>query len=177
VARYRFVAEHRTRWSVEEMCRLLAVSRSGFYGWQRRGPSARSVENEQLAAAIQRLFAAHHRRPGSPKMTELLRAEGWQVSPSRVARRMRALGLRSICRRARRVTTDSSHSLTVAPNLLARQFTPTGPDQNWVSDIERHEALLHRAVMKGHATRPSQRPGEAEGSRTPGDAGDGGKQP
>jgi transposase InsO family protein len=88
-----------------------------------------------LDAAIQRLFADHHRRPGSPKMTALLRAEGWQVSPSRVARRMRALGLRSICRRARRVTTDSSHGLTVAPNLLARQFTPTGPDQRWVSDL------------------------------------------
>ena len=133
--RCRFIAEHRTRWSVEEMCRLLEVSRSGFYGWLRRGPSARAMEDERLEAAIQRLFAAHHRRPGSPKMTELLRAEGWQVSPSRVARRMRALGLRSICRRARRVTTDSEHGLAVAPNLLARQFNPSGPDQVWASDL------------------------------------------
>ncbi len=117
------------------MCRLLKVSRSGFYGWQRGGPSARAVAAEKLDAAIQRLFTAHRRRPGSPKITELLRAEGWQVSPNRVARRMRQLGLHSICRRVRRVTTDSSHGLTVAPNLLARQFSPSGPDQSWVSDI------------------------------------------
>lgn len=114
---------------------MLQVSRSGFYGWQRRRPSARAVETAQLDDAIRRLFAAHHRRPGSPKMTRLLAAEGWEVSQSRVARRMRHLGLRSIVRRAWRATTNSRHPLPVAPNLVARQFTATGPDQTWVSDI------------------------------------------
>lgn len=135
MARYRFVAEHRTRWSVEEMCRLLEVSRSGFYGWQRRGPSARAEEQQRLDEAIQRLFTAHHRRPGSPKMTRLLATEGWRVGQTRVARRMRQLGLRSIIRRAWRVTTDSRHHLPVAPNRLARDFTVAGPDQAWVSDL------------------------------------------
>jgi putative transposase len=133
--RYRFISEHRTRWSVEEMCRILKVSRSGFYAWQRRGPSARAVETGQLDAAIRRLSDAHRGRPGSPKMTRLLAAEGWHVSESRVARRMRRLGLRAIVRRAWRVTTDSRHRLPVAPNRLARCFTAQGPNQVWVSDL------------------------------------------
>jgi len=114
---------------------MLQVSRSGFYEWRRRRPSGRAVETTRLDEAIRRLFTAHHRRPGSPKMTRLLRAEGWQVSRSRVARRMRKLGLRSIVRRVWRRTTDSRHRLPVAPNRVARQFAASGPDRTWVSDV------------------------------------------
>ncbi len=133
--RYRFISEHRTRWSVGEMCHVLEVSRSGFYAWQSRPESARARETGRLDADIRRLFKAHKGRAGSPKITRLLREEGWRVGKNRVAGRMRQMGLRSKARRAYRTTTDSRHDYPVAPNRLQRDFTAAGPDQVYVSDI------------------------------------------
>ena len=67
--RYRFVFEHRTLWRVEQMCRVLEGSRSGFYAWQQRGPSPRQQETQQLDQAIERLYQASRRRSGNPKIT------------------------------------------------------------------------------------------------------------
>jgi len=135
VGRYRFIAEHRTRWSVAEMCHVLEVSRSGFYAWQTRPESSRAAETRRLDADIRRLFKAHKERAGSPKITRLLRQEGWRVGENRVARRMREMGLRSKVRRAYRTTTNSRHDHPVAPNRLQREFTAQGPDQVYVSDM------------------------------------------
>jgi putative transposase len=88
-----------------------------------------------LDADIRRLFKAHKKRAGSPKITRLLRAEGWQVGENRVARRMREMGLRSKVRRAYRTTTNSRHAHPVAPNRLQRDFTAQAPDQIYVSDL------------------------------------------
>ena len=115
---------------------MLEVSRSGFYAWQGRGESARAVENRRLDEAITQQYQASKGRSGSPKITCSLKKLGWQVSKNRVARRMRQLALRSIaCRRFRVTTTNSSHGLPVAPNLLERRFTVAGPNQVWVGDI------------------------------------------
>jgi len=75
------------------------------------------------------------RRYGSPKITDELNDMGFPVGKNRVARRMKAAGLRSIVRRKYRATTDSKHSHPVADNLLQRNFTTDGPDKVWVSDI------------------------------------------
>ncbi|MGY8824585.1 MAG: IS3 family transposase [Candidatus Latescibacterota bacterium] len=131
--RYRFVFEHRTPWRVEEMCRVLAVSRSGFYAWKKRRPSMRQQETQRLDQAIERLCQASHRRSGSPKITRALWAEGWQVSENRVAKRMRAMGLRSIVCRRFRVTTQSKHAFPVAPNRLGRCFQVEAPNRVWVN--------------------------------------------
>ena len=133
--RCRFIAEHRTRWSVVEMCQVLEVSRSWFYDWCRQPESARTVQTRCLDEDIQRLFTAHKGRSGSPKITRLLRQEGWTVGQNRVANRMRKMGLRCKIRRAYRTTTDSRHAYPVAPNRLQRNFTVSGPDQVYVSDI------------------------------------------
>jgi len=135
VARYRFIAEHRTQWRVEEMCGVLEVSRSGFYAWQRRPPSAHAEETQRLDAAIRELFESSKRRSGSPKITKALQQRGWRVGKNRVARRMRHLGLRSIVRRRFKVTTHSKHRFPVAPNRLQRNFTAQRPNQVWVSDL------------------------------------------
>ena len=105
--RYRFICGHRTRWRVGEMCRVLAVSRSGFYSWRKRDPSPRAQETERLDGAIKRLYQASHGRSGNPKITRALWTEDWTVSKNRVAKRMKALGLRSIVCRRFRVTTFS----------------------------------------------------------------------
>ena len=117
------------------MCRVLTVSRSGFYSWLKRPESQRKIENRQLDAHIKSIYMKSKRRYGSPKITYELCSRGWKVSKNRVARRMKQAGLKSIVRRKYRPTTDSKHSHPVAPNLLERNFTASAPDRVWVSDI------------------------------------------
>jgi putative transposase len=135
VDRYRFIFEHRTLWRVGEMCRVLEVSRSGFYAWLNRTPSLNQQETGRLDQAIKRFYQASRRRSGSPKITRALWAEDWNVSENRVAKRMKVMGLRSIVRRRFRVTTQSKHAFPVAPNRLGRRFQVDAPNRVWVSDI------------------------------------------
>ena len=117
------------------MCRVFSVSRSGFYRWCSRPESRRAIENRRLDAHIKAIFHKYKGRYGSPKITDELNDMGFPVSKNRVARRMKAAGLRSIVRRKYRVTTNSKHSHPVAENLLQRDFTASSPDRVWVSDI------------------------------------------
>ena len=119
---------------VAMLCRVLRVSRSGFYAWQQRPISPRAEETRRLDIEIKKLFAASKRRSGSPKITRALVDGGWSVGKNRVARRM-LLGLRSIVRRRFKVTTNSQHRFAVAPNRLQRDFTAQRPNQVWVSDL------------------------------------------
>lgn len=117
------------------MCQVFSVSRSGYYKWRSRPESRRSVENRRLDVHIKAIYMKHKGRSGSPKITEELNDNGFSVSKNRVARRMKAAGLRSIVRRKFRVTTDSKHSFPIAENLLQRDFTASAPNTVWVSDI------------------------------------------
>jgi len=117
------------------MCRVFSVSRSGFYRWCSRPESRRAIENRRLDAHIKAIFHKYKGRYGSPKITDELNDMGFPASKNRVARRMKAAGLRSIVRRKYRVTTNSKHSHPVAENLLQRDFTASSPDRVWVSDI------------------------------------------
>ena len=111
------------------------MSRSGYYRWLRRKPSRRDIDNEHLDARIREIYDGSKGRYGSPKITRELQDRGFRVNKSRVARRMRSIGLRSKVRRKYRVTTDSKHHFPVAPNRLERNFTTDAPDKAWVSDI------------------------------------------
>ena len=117
------------------MCRVLQVSRSGYYRWLKRKPSPRQLDNQRLDAEIREIYDASKQRYGSPKITQELRDRGRKVGKNRVARRMRQAGLRSKTRRKYRVTTDSKHHFAVSPNLLERNFKAEAPDRVWVSDI------------------------------------------
>lgn len=144
------IAGHRSQFPLTLMCRVLAVSRAGFYAWQRRGLSARAEQDTQLQVAI----AASHRRStetyGSPRILRDLREAGHRVSRKRVARLMRRAGLRGVARRRFRVTTQSDHDHAVAPNHLARQFAPGRPQRAWVADLTycwTAEGWLYLAVL------------------------------
>jgi putative transposase len=117
------------------MCRVLKVSKSGYYAWRKRPESARAVENRKISTEIQKVFDQSNGTYGSPRVTEKLNADGRRVSRPRVARLMRKAHLRS--RMARRFvnTTDSKHEYKVAPNLLDRDFKPGRIRRAWVSDI------------------------------------------
>lgn len=117
------------------MCRILEVSRSGYYAWHRRVPSRRQLESVRLDMEIRAVYQAHKGRPGSPKIASELQERGIKVSRNRVARRMRRMGLKSRTRRKFRVTTDSRHKYPVASNLLQRDFSSDRPNRVWVSDI------------------------------------------
>ena len=141
----------RTQFPVEVMSRLLGVSRSGFYAWLRRPPSRRAHENERLKVAI----GAAHRRSretyGIRRLQPELAAEGFVAGRDRIARLRREMGLQ--CRQMRKIraTTNSSHSLPVAENLLEQQFAFSAPNQAWVTDITyipTEEGWLYLAGVK-----------------------------
>lgn len=117
------------------MCRVLAVSRSGYYAWRGRGPSRRQCEDAVLLERIKESYVRGRKVYGSPRITKDLKAEGMECGRRRVARLMRSIGLRAKTKRRFKVTTDSRHKLPVAPNLLERNFTAEAPDKVWVSDI------------------------------------------
>lgn len=118
------------------MCKVLQVSKSGYYHWLSRGVSRRAQLRTELLRQILIIYAKSRKRYGSPKITEELRELGYSVSRPRVARIMKAEGIRSITHRKFRImTTDSSHKLPVAENLLNRDFTAAEPAKKWVSDI------------------------------------------
>jgi hypothetical protein len=78
------------------MYRVLSVSRNGYYQWRKRPENRRAVENKRLDANIKAIYKKHKGRCGSPKITQELNDNGFQISKNRVARRMKAAGLRSI---------------------------------------------------------------------------------
>lgn len=121
---------------ITELCATLAVSRSGYYAWQGRSPGRRAKENELLREKLRELFEQNRRVYGSPRLTMSLRREGWSCGRNRVARQMRALGLRARPKQAFRPrTTDSRHPHPIAPNRLQVAGRPAALDQVWVSDI------------------------------------------
>ena len=132
---FAFIEQHASTWPVRLMCRVLAVSPSGDYGWQSRPESARSVSNRQLLDDVRRIHAGHHKRYGSPRVHAALRAEGRTVSRGRVERLMRQHGIRALAgRRVRPCTTDSRHDLPIAPNLLKRLFSAARPNTVWLAE-------------------------------------------
>ena len=126
----------KTEHSIAQLCAALDVTRSGYHAWVKAAPSARAVADTALRADLRALHAAHRQRYGARRHRQVLRQRGQRHSTKRIARLMRAEGLRG--RRGRqRVprTTDSAHDQPVAANRLAVAPAPTGPNQVWVSDL------------------------------------------
>jgi transposase InsO family protein len=133
--KFAFISAEKASIPIAVLCRLLDVSRSGFYAWEERGPSAAELADEQLAVRITAIHKASGGRYGSPKVHAELAAEGVAVSRKRVARIMVELGLASLRKRRFKATTDSKHKLPVAENVLDRKFEVAAPDVAWVTGI------------------------------------------
>jgi putative transposase len=151
------IAQHRVEFPLRLMCRVLAVSPAGFYAWQRRGPSARQQADTRLGVQIAAFHRRSRRRYGSPRIHRDLREEaGGRVSRKRVARMMRAAGLRGTPRRRFRVTTQADPRHAPAPNRLQRRFTVRRPNRVWVGDVTylpTAEGWLYLAVLLDLASR------------------------
>lgn len=128
------IHQYRSQYPIEMMCRVLAVSRGGYYAWRGREPSARAVADVDLQVRI----AASHRRSrgtyGSPRILRDLQDEGIAISRKRVARLLRAAGLRGVTRRRFRVPSAGGPH-PVAPNVLDRGFAVAAPNQVWAADV------------------------------------------
>jgi len=129
---------HQGRFSIEAMCRVLRVSRSGFYDFKACPQNQRIKRDRELKVTIQSVFKENEERYGSPRIHLELRDQGVRCSQKRVARLMRELGL--VATKARRfvATTDSDHGFPVASNLLNREFDVDAiadVNQKWAGDI------------------------------------------
>jgi putative transposase len=148
--RFAFIAAEKAHFPVTKLCRLLEVSRSGYYAWRQRKPSQRARRDRQLSAKVRVVHATNGGCYGSPRVYRELKAEGEQVSRKRVARLMRDQGLVGRQRRRFRKTTDSNHQELIAPNLVNRRFEAEGPNQLWAADItyvRTWEGWLYLAVV------------------------------
>lgn len=134
--KYDHILSHTGEYSVEFMCRMLKVSRSGYYCWQNRNESPRVRANRALVVDIKAAFAKNRRVYGSPRITEYLNQNGISCGENRVARLMKNNEIMAKqSKKFKPKTTDSKHHLPIADNLLNQDFTATAPFQKLVGDI------------------------------------------
>jgi putative transposase len=118
------------------MCRVLGVSRAGFYAWERRAPCDRALSDAWLTEKVREIHAMSKGTYGSRRIHAELRLEhGIRVGKKRVERLMRAAGLVGCPKRRRARTTVRLPGVRVAPDLVERDFDPDGPDRTWAADI------------------------------------------
>jgi len=139
------------RWyQLDVLCRVLRVSRAGYYLWLRGHSRKRELADAILLEKIRVIHSENDRNYGSPRVYRDLRLAGVSCSKDRVERLMRDDGLRAKHRRKYKVTTDSEHTMPVAPNVLAGRFQWERPNQAWVGDITyipTDEGWLYLAVL------------------------------
>ena len=133
--KYRFIEEHREAFRVSALCKVLSVSRSGYYGWRERPPSERALEDERLLGLIRQVHADSRENYGERKTWEVLRGQGESCGRHRVARLRRLDGLTAKRVRRFRLAYAARNSEPPAPNLLNRNFTAAKPNRVWVTDI------------------------------------------
>jgi putative transposase len=135
---YAFVEAEKANHRVNTMCKALRVSKSGFYDWRDRAPSARAQADARLSGKIASIHRDSRETYGAPRIHFELRTLGVRCARKRVARLMREAGLFGCGGRRRKVRTtlrSSTERTPPAPDLVKRNFTPEAPDLLWVADI------------------------------------------
>ncbi len=145
----------RPHYPLSLLCRVLEVSRSGYYAWCTRRPSKRAQENARLAVAIQAAHVRTRQTYGPERLQAELREDGFPAGIGRIKRLRKKLGLRCTPVHRFTITTDSAHHLPVAENLLAQTFTAARPNETWLTDITYvpiTAGWLYRAGIKDRFT-------------------------
>lgn len=149
--KYAFIAAHAGKFSVQRMCWVLGVQRSGYYAWQRRTPSSREQANQALLELIKTHYERSRQTYGSPRIHAALQRAGQPCGRNRVARLMRQHTIRA--ERGGRTwprTTQRQAGVVPAPNRLNQDFRTSAPNRKWVSDftyIETGEGWLYLAAV------------------------------
>lgn len=133
------------------MCEVLAVNVSGYRAWRRGGtPDRTRLTDPQVVALMKSIHAEVKAAYGSRRMHRELQGRGHRIGLRRVERLRREHGIRARHKRRDKATTDSKHSMPVAPNLLTRNFTPEAPNRVWTGDItyiQTGEGWLYLAIV------------------------------
>jgi len=148
--RYLCIDRRRTQYPVRMMCRLLQVSRSGYYAWRTRPESQRAKTDRELMELIRQIHADSDGVYGAAKITAELNERGYPCGRHKVARLMRIAGLNGCPKTTFKVTTQRDPKHPVADNLLEQDFTAKNPNERWASDItyiKTHQGWLYLAVV------------------------------
>ncbi|HKN66872.1 MAG TPA: IS3 family transposase [Gemmatimonadaceae bacterium] len=161
--RFLFIQAHARIFHITTMCRVLQVSKAGYYAWRARPLAARVQDDRRLRARIRVIYEEAKGRYGSPRIYQELRALGLACGKHRTARLMRVEGLRAKSARRFRVTTQSDHAHPTVPNVLARDFAVPEPIPAtaaaapvWMADITyvpTGQGWLYLAVILERASR------------------------
>jgi len=154
---FRFIQAEKANHPITMLCRVLGVSRSGYYAWSSRPVSARAMFDQDLIRRIIEIHKLSRETYGSPRIHAELRLDhGIRIGKKRVARLMCAAGVRSLHRKKRVRTTKRDNEAAPAPDLVQRGFGAELPDQLWVSDIKyvaTWEGFLYLAATVDACTR------------------------
>jgi putative transposase len=154
--RYAYIEQNRDSYPLQSLCAALQVSDSGFAAWQWGEGPKKWLSDRHLLARIREIHEETKAAYGSPRIYQELKGRGIPVSKGRVERLMRENGLRGRHKRRFKATTDSKHSLPVAPNRLDQNFETERPDQVWTADITylaTGEGWLYLAIVLDLYTR------------------------
>lgn len=145
------VRENRKHLPIGRLCTLVGISVSGYYAYLKRPPSKRAQENQKIMREIRLLFDESRKSYGCRRISRALQKKNVLLSKSKANRLMQKMGLKSTHTKKYRVqTTDSSHTMPVASNLLNREFEARFPNEKWVGDITyipTHEGFVYLAVV------------------------------
>jgi putative transposase len=167
--KYGFIRDHAKQFSVSKLCRMLAVSRSGYHAWLGRPASARVLANEQLLIDIRRVHIEHRQAYGAVKTWRTLNERGISCGKHRVARLRREAGIEPRREQRQRIMIEHHKTAAPAPDLLERRFRVRWPNCVWAGDmtfIRTREGWLHLAVLLDLFSRKvvgwamDQRPGQ-----------------
>jgi transposase InsO family protein len=133
--KYAFVAAHRPQFRIASMCRVLKVSRSGYYEWRSRAPSAHALADQALLPKIRHLHVASKEAYGAVKTWKVLNQQGVSCGKHRVARLRRDAGIEALRKRRFRITVEHRKMSAVAPDRVQRHFHADEPNRIWVGDV------------------------------------------
>jgi putative transposase len=158
VTAYRLISAEKARTPISMSCRLLGVSRSGYYEWAANVPSQRALTDAWLTERICTIHTAHRGVYGAPRIhADLRMAHGIRVARKRVERLMREAGISGLVPRKRGRTTMRVPGVRVADDLVERRLRPDGPNQLWVADVtylRTWEGWLYLAAVQDAFSRP-----------------------
>ncbi|MCA9154822.1 MAG: IS3 family transposase [Planctomycetales bacterium] len=136
--KYAWIRDHRDSYPIAAMCRVLQVSKAGYYAWRDRPPSPRAERTARIQQAVRRVHTDSHGIFGSVKITKMLAQSPDRERACRntVAKAMRELGLKGVVPQPfKPITTAVDPSHKAAPNTLAQNFSADAPNRKWVTDI------------------------------------------
>jgi putative transposase len=148
--RFSFIDIEKKAFPLFLLCKVMQVSRSGYYHWKKRGTSAREKERSQLIPRVRSIHQDSKATYGSRRMAQELNALGFHCGKHKAGTLMKLAGVAAKQRKKFKATTDSKHTFPVAPNLLNRRFSVTTPNCVWVGDITyiwTSEGWLYLAVV------------------------------